>query len=198
MDRRITEIIEKYYPPGSIAHSIYMPHCTAVTDLALKIARLHPEFHADEEVVEFGGMLHDIGIFFTNAPEIGCYGELRYLAHGYKGRELLEKEGLPLIAPCCERHIGVGISIEDINKYNLPLPKRDMMPQTIEEKIVCYADKFYSKSADNLHQPKPLEKVKKSINKYGEDKWKIFEGMMETFGIDFIYPQKPNLHSGKF
>ena len=62
-----------------------------------------------------------------------------------------------------------------------------MTPQTIEEKIICYADKFYSKSASNLLLPKPLNKVKKSISKYGEDKWIVFEGMMEMFGIDLIY-----------
>ena len=148
---------------------------------------MHPQLHADNEVVEFGGMLHDIGILYTDAPEIGCFGDLPYIAHGYIGRELLEKEGLPMIAPICERHIGVGISTEDIEKRHLPLPKRDMTPQSIEEKIICYADKFYSKSASNLLLPKPLDKVKKSISKFGEDKWKVFEGMMELFGTDFIY-----------
>ena len=187
MNQRIIEIIEKYYPPGSIGYKIYLRHCTAVTELALKIARAQPQLKADEEVIEFGGMLHDIGIFFTNAPEISCFGELPYLAHGYMGRELLEKEGLSHIAPVCERHIGVGISLEDIKNYNLPVPLRDMTPQTIEEKIICYADKFYSKSADNLLLPKPLKKVKKSVSKYGEDKWRIFEGMIVLFGTDFIY-----------
>jgi len=186
MNRRIIDIIEKYYP-GSIGYNIYLPHSQAVKELALKIARSHPQFHADEDVIEFGGMLHDIGIFYTDAPEIGCFGDLPYIAHGYKGRELLEKEGLPLIAPICERHIGVGISLEDIEKHHLPLPKRDMTPQTIEEKIICYADKFFSKSADDLLLPKPLEKVKKSVSKYGEDKWKVFEEMMGFFGTDIIY-----------
>lgn len=187
MNPRILEIIEKYYPPESLANSIYMPHCQAVTELALKICRKNPQLNADEEVIEFGGMLHDVGIFYTYSPEIGCFGNLPYIAHGYKGRELLEKEGLSIIALICERHIGVGISLEDIEKYNLPLPKREMTPQSIEEKIICYADKFYSKSTKNLIIPKPLDKVKKSISKYGSDKWNVFEGMMEMFGTDFIY-----------
>lgn len=186
MDKRIIEIIEKYYPPGSIRHNIYIQHCRAVTDLALKIARKHPELQADGEIIEFGGMLHDIGIFYTDAPEIGCYGELPYIVHGFKGRELLEKENLPLIAPFCERHIGVGITLEDIKTRKLPLPLRDMTPQTIEEKIICYADKFFSKSADNLLLPKPMHKVKKSISKYGEEKWKTFEEMIEMFGTDYF------------
>lgn len=189
MNPRILEIIEKYYPPGSVSYSIYLPHSRVVTDLALKIARMYPQFHADEEIIEFGGMLHDVGILFTDSPEIGCFGDLPYIAHGYKGRELLEKEGLPAIAPVCERHIGVGISIADIEMHNLPLPKREMTPKSIEEMIICYADKFYSKSAKNLLQPKPLHKVKKSISKYGEDKWKVFEGMMDMFGTDYIYSE---------
>jgi uncharacterized protein len=187
MNARILEIVEKYYPPGTFGYSIYLPHSQVVTELALRIALMYPQFDADEEIIEFGGMLHDVGILFTNSPEIGCFGDLPYIAHGYKGRELLEKEGLTRIAPICERHIGVGISLEDIIVHNLPLPKRDMTPQTIEEIIICYADKFYSKSARNLLIPKSLDKVKRSISKYGVDKWKLFEGMMEKFGTDYIY-----------
>ena len=184
---QILQIIEKNYPIGSLRHKIYVPHCQAVTELALKIAMAHPELKADKEMLLFGGMLHDIGIRFTDAPDIGCFGPLPYIAHGYKGRELLEKEGLVQIAPVCERHIGVGISLEDIKKNNLPVPLRDMTPQSIEEKIICFADKFYSKSAANLLQPKPIEKVRKSIRKHGEDKWKIFDEMMELFGTEHVY-----------
>jgi uncharacterized protein len=187
MNEQIAKIINKHYPSGSLANRIYVPHCMTVTELALKIARTHPELKADEEILLFGGMLHDIGIKFTDAPDIGCFGSLPYLAHGYKGRELLEKEGLAHIAPVCERHIGVGITVADIKNNNLPVPLRDMTPQTIEEKIVCYADKFFSKSASNLLVPKPLHKVQKSIRKYGEGKWKVFEEMMEIFGTDQVY-----------
>jgi uncharacterized protein len=183
----INRIIEKYYTPGSLAHSIYVPHCRAVTELALKIARSRPGLGADEKVLEYGGMLHDIGICITNAPEIGCFGDLPYIHHGYLGREILEKEGLELIAPVCERHIGVGITLEDIMKNQLPLPHREMVPLTIEEKIVCYADKFFSKSSKNLFEPKPIEKIKKSISKYGPEKWRIFEEMMQRFGTEHIF-----------
>jgi len=47
MNKHITEIIEKHFPPGSLGHRIYVPHCRAVTELALKIARKHPELQAD-------------------------------------------------------------------------------------------------------------------------------------------------------
>ena len=182
--KRIIEIIERYYEPGSLAHGIYLPHCRAVTDFALKIARAHPALGADEEILEYGGMLHDIGIFLTHAPDIGCFGDLPYIAHGYKGRELLEKEGLPHIAPVCERHIGVGISLKEIIERQMPLPHREMLPVTIEEKIICYADKFYSKSKKDLSEPKTLEKIKKSLSKHGAEKWVLFEQMHGMFGME--------------
>ncbi|MBP7679273.1 MAG: HD domain-containing protein [Bacteroidales bacterium] len=187
MDPLIFKIIEEFYPPGSLRNRIYVPHCQAVTTLALKIALSNPGLNADEQYIQFGGMLHDIGIFYTETPDFGCYGRLPYLAHGYMGRELLEKKGLKDIAPVCERHIGVGITIEEIKQNNLPLPVRDMVPQTIEEKIICYADKFFSKSASNLSQPKPLDKVKRSIRKYGDTKWDVFEEMMNLFGTESVY-----------
>lgn len=181
------KLIEKYYLPGSLRYKIYLPHCTAVKDLSLKIAKAHPSMGVDLVKLELGAMLHDIGIYLTDAPDIGCFGSLPYIAHGFKGRELLEKEGLPEIAPVCERHIGVGITIKDIDERNLPIPRRDMTPQTIEEKIICYADKFFSKSSSDLTVPKPLEKVQKSIRKHGDSKWLVFEEMMEMFGIEIVY-----------
>lgn len=189
MDPLIYKIIEEFYPPGSLRHRIYLPHCQAVTSLALKISLANPELKADEQYIQYGGMLHDIGIFYTDTPDFGCFGRLPYLAHGYMGRELLEKKGLKVIAPVCERHIGVGITIDDIQQNHLPLPVRDMTPQTIEEKIICYADKFYSKSVSNLTQPKPLDKVKRSIRKYGDAKWNVFEEMISLFGTELVYKE---------
>jgi uncharacterized protein len=193
--KNYADIIIKYYPPGSLRHKIYVPHCRAVADLAIRIAKAHPEWGIDLEKLEATAMLHDIGIFLTDAPDIGCFGDLPYLAHGYKGRELLEKEGFQDIAPVCERHIGVGLTINDIIRNNLPLPKREMMPVTLEEKIVCFADKFFSKSKKNLAEPKPMEKVKKNISKYGPEKWKIFEGMIEMFGLEMVYSSGANTNS---
>lgn len=43
-----------------------------------------------------------------------------------------------------------------------------MTPQSIEEKIVCYADKFYSKS-NNLTEMKSFERALRSVSKYGDE-----------------------------
>ena len=91
-------------------------------------------------------MLHDIGIFYCNAPNIHCHGTHTYIEHGYLGAELLRNEGFPKHALVAERHTGTGITIEQIIREDLPIPERDYCPQSIEEKIVCYADKFYLKA----------------------------------------------------
>jgi uncharacterized protein len=127
-------------------------------------------------------MLHDIGIFLTNEPKIGCNGDKTYICHGYLGREILEKEGFPKHALVCERHVGVGLTVKDIEEKHLPVPKRDMMPVSIEEQIICFADKFFSKDSNFLLKEKPLERVRNSIAKFGEEKIRKFDDWLKVFG----------------
>jgi uncharacterized protein len=188
MTQDITDyILEKYYPINELAYQILYPHSVNVCNLALKIAEQNKHLNPDFAYIRVAAMLHDIGILKTDAPGIGCFGLLPYIAHTYSGREILEKEGLSEIATICERHIGVGITIKDIKRDNLPLPLRDMTPQSIEEKIICYADKFYSKNPKKLHQIKPISKILRKIEKYGTEKEKVFRGFMELFGHKYIY-----------
>lgn len=183
----VTQIINKYYDPGSQAYKYFYTHVVKVTELSLKIAHHNPHLSIDLNYVIQGAMLHDIGIIKTDAPEIGCHGKHPYIAHTYLGRELLESEGLSEIAPICERHVGIGLSIKDIKDSGFELPLRDMKPITIEEKLICYADKFYSKSEKHLTVAKSPEKIRKKILKYGEDKLDDFECLVDLFGIDYIY-----------
>ncbi len=142
------EVIDKYYPPGTPRRVIYLSHCKAVAGLAMEIAeRKNLPLEADD--VWSAAMLHDIGIFLTDAPSIGCTGTEPYIRHGILGAELLRREGMPESwARVAERHTGAGITIEDIDIQSLPLPRRDYVPETLLERLVCYADKFYSKSGD--------------------------------------------------
>ena len=137
-------MISKYYKPGSKAYDIIYGHCRCVTDKALLIAQNHPELNPDLIFIEEAAMLHDIGIFMTNAPKIYCFGDYPYLAHGYLGRELLTGLGFPEHGLVCERHTGVGITKEEILERSLPLPLRDLIPETVEEQIISFADKFSS------------------------------------------------------
>lgn len=140
------EIILKYYQEDSDLFKILYSHSQQVRDKALDVAKRHPELCLDTQFVNEAAMLHDIGIFLCNAPSIKCFGTHEYIEHGYLGAELIWNEGLPRHALVCERHTGIGLSLQVIVAQKLPLPQRDMQPLSMEEKVICYADKFYSKS----------------------------------------------------
>ena len=175
------DIIQKYYGSHTEAYRILVEHSRNVTDKAIEIARAHPEMQLDLSFIEEAAMLHDIGVFLCHAPDIGCHGEAEYICHGYLGADLMCKEGYPRHALVCERHTGTGISLEMIEKQKLPLPCRDMQPQSMEEQLICFADKFFSKT--KLEHEKPIEKIRQSLGKYGEacvlrfnDWYKLFLG----------------------
>lgn len=173
------QIISKYYQPGSDLHEILVVHSEMVRDKALECIRRRG-LEVDKDFVAEAAMLHDIGIFRCNAPDICCRGTLPYICHGIEGRKILEAEGLPRHALVCERHTGAGLTIEDILSQQLPLPHRDMTPQSLEEKLICYADKFYSKSG-NPKEEKSLERVRKSMAKFGPDSLARFDALHALF-----------------
>lgn len=174
-------IINKYYTPGTPLHHILTTHSRSVADKALEICRRHPELHLDPTFVEEAAMLHDIGIFKTHAPGIECYGTEPYICHGTIGAELMRAEGYPRHAWVCERHTGAGLSLEQILRENLPVPHRDLLPVTLEEQLVCYADKFYSKT--HLDREKTIEQARKSLLKFGEEGVKRFDRWTELFRL---------------
>jgi len=176
------KIIEKYYSTDSRAYYLLVHHSRKVTEKALEVAQKVSHLHPDRKFIEEAAMLHDLGIFLTDEPGLGCYGKTAYLCHGYLGRELLEKEGYPLHGFVCERHVGVGITAGEIRQKNLPLPNRDMIPLSLEEQIVCFADKFFSKDEEFLFIEKPIEKVRQGIAHFGDEKLRIFDDWLEMFG----------------
>lgn len=172
------KLINTYYPEAE-AREILVKHSRCVADKALEIAKRHPELELDTAFLEEAGMLHDIGVFLTHAPAIGCHGEAPYLCHGYLGADLMRKEGFPKHALVCERHTGAGISLLDIEMSSLPLPHRDMIPVSMEEQVICFADKFFSKT--KLGTEKSVEKARKSISRYGGDGLVRFDKWCELF-----------------
>jgi uncharacterized protein len=173
-------LITKYYKPKSKAYQILFGHSRSVADKALKIAMNHPELNPDLIFLEEASLTHDIGIFMTNAPDLYCFGDYPYLCHGYLGCELLTSLGFPEHGLVCERHTGVGISKEEIIEKKLPLPYRDLLPETVEEQIIAFADKFYSKSGDILKE-KSLQEVRKSVSKFGKHNIARFNEWCDLF-----------------
>lgn len=179
------KIIDKYYPEGTRLRDIYLRHCHSVARLALKI-NSDRQLGLEPSLVEAAAMLHDIGIFLTDAAGIDCHGKEPYIRHGILGAELLRSEGMPEdIARIAERHTGAGITEEDIREMNLPLPAGDYMPVTQLERLICYADKFYSKT--RLDSPKPLEAVRASMLRHSPATLARFEALHSEFSPDKIH-----------
>ena len=178
------KLIDKYYGNYPALREVLVTHSRQVADRALSIIDRHPEWEkeglVDRQFVEEAAMLHDIGIIFCDAPKIHCRGQHKYIEHGYLGAELLRAEGLPKHALVAERHTGTGITIEQVEREELPSPERDYCPQSLEEKIICYADKFYSKS--HLGEEVDINKIKYNIWKYGHDAFVRWQELVELMG----------------
>ena len=172
-------IIKKYYKEGTKIYDIYMSHCSDVTHKVLDIVNKHPELAVDVMFLEEATMLHDIGIFRTNSHRIACEGDMPYICHGYLGNEILVSEGYPKHGLVCERHTGTGLSLETIIQRGLPIPHRDMRPKSLEEKIICFADKFYSKS--QLGKEKSVKQIRQNLKRNDWHQVQIFDEWCDLF-----------------
>ncbi|HLC66086.1 MAG TPA: HD domain-containing protein [Candidatus Nanoarchaeia archaeon] len=121
------------YATADEAITIILAHSRRVAEIALRYARRIPGI--DLNFIECAALLHDIGRF--QCPP----GSLQSIQHGMIGAEILRQEGMEeRYALICERHIGAGITVEDIQQQRLDLPLRNFSPRTREEKIIAHAD----------------------------------------------------------
>jgi len=107
-------------------------HCKAVSALAVKIAKACEKkgLNVDIKLVQVGALLHDIGRSKTHNVD-----------HVVVGAEIARTLNLPeSVVSIIERHAGGGITINEARKLGWPV--KSYRPQTLEEKIVTYADKL--------------------------------------------------------
>ena len=142
-------ILDKYYPSENELRRILLTHSRQVADRCLQIAKAHPELRLDTSFLEEAAMLHD------------------------------RQEGWERHALVCERHTGTGLSKEDIEQQQLPLPHQDYMPVTLEEQVVCYADKFYSKTHPGSERT--VVDAMRSLEKFGWDGVRRFQKWVDMF-----------------
>ncbi len=192
----VYDIIDSYYKENGPLRTILLTHSRQVADKALALAAQHPTLPIDRRFVLTAALLHDIGIIRCDAPMICCFGAEPYLRHGICGAQMLLHDGwekhfpLSLLqrwARVCERHTGTGFTREEIIARRLPLPARDYLPVSIEERLICYADKFFSKTqlvgaaATDTTGEKTIEQVLRGMRKYSYDSYQRFLRLHETF-----------------
>ena len=126
-------------------------HSIRVAEKAIEIADNITKAVVDKQLVEIGALIHDIG---------------RSKTHGFKhaliGGKILKEMGFPNgLARICETHILGGLDEEDASEIGLP--RNDYIPQTLEEKIICLADKLIAGTKEVTIE----ERFQKWFSKYG-------------------------------
>ncbi len=127
-------------------------HSLKVADKAIDLAEKIKLKEIDMNLIEIGGLLHDIG---------------RCKTHGFKhaliGAKIIREKGLgERLARICETHILGGLDKEDAKQVGLP--ERDFLPQTLEEKIICLADKYIAGTKEVSIE----QRFEKWFSKYGK------------------------------
>ena len=113
-----------------------LSHCIAVADLALETAtKLEGKgLKINMQLVEAGALLHDLGRSKNHTVD-----------HAIVGAQIAKEIGLPdPVINIIKRHVGAGITAEEA--IGLGWPKDNYTPQTLEEKVVSYADKLIDQS----------------------------------------------------
>ena len=181
------EILNHFYQGENELLTLLIKHSQQVKEKALQILK-NSGLDLDTQLIATGAMLHDTGIIRCHAPGILCHGELPYIAHGITGAEMLRQYAkcrdidLEPFARISERHTGSGLTADEIKISGLPLPAQDLLPETPEEKLICLADKFFSKSGDMAE--KDLPDVRRSMVKFGTGPLARFDALCREFKLD--------------
>lgn len=136
-------------------NSNVLRHVLKVSEVAKDLAdRVESKGHrVNKKLVAAGALLHDIGRAVTHD-----------VPHGVIGGQIVRRRKLDeRLAKIVERHVGAGISEEEAAK--LKLGTVNLIPETLEEKIVCYADKL----VDSDKKIEFTETLKHFKEKLGEE-----------------------------
>ena len=138
-------------------------HSVKVAEKALEIAyRTNKDL--DFEFVGRGALFHDLGKARTHEIE-----------HGRIGAEMGNALGLPeRINAVMEKHIRGGFTQEEAKELNLPV--KDYTLQTLEERIIIYADRLVDiitedvvSIAEEIEAEEHFEEILRTIPKYGKN-----------------------------
>jgi uncharacterized protein len=184
---KVEALLYKYFGENEQGLHIVLEHSRLVATKAVTVAQSLSLPAEELSFIEEAALLHDIGVCRVSAPDIGCHGELPYICHGVIGADILNCEGLPRHALVCERHIGVGLTIDDIRHQGLPLSERPMVPVSRAERIVAFADLYFSKRPDSPINERTVAEVRAALQRFGGEKVAIFD----TWLAEFTAPHFP-------
>jgi uncharacterized protein len=181
--------LHKKYAPSERAFELIFTHSVIVKEIAEDIVK-KKNLKVNSDLLAVGALIHDIGTYKLINTE-GKFDTNEYIMHGILGYEILKDEGYSeVICRFTTNHTGVGITKEEIIKNNLPLPPKDYLAESLEEKLIMYSDKFHSK----VPQFNSVASLLEYIKVYGEEKIKKVNELITKFGIPDIeiYAKKYN------
>ena len=171
------EALHRKYAPSEKVFDLVYAHCRIVWEIAEQLMN-GKSLHINLPLLQAGALLHDIGAYKFITGK-GIFDEKNYIRHTIEGFLILKNEKLPeelcLIA---KNHIGVGITKNEIEQNDLPLPSIDLIAETNEEKLIMYADKFHSKNS----QFNTFESYRIYISRFGKEKVEKFDELEKLFG----------------
>ncbi|WP_371805762.1 HD domain-containing protein [Candidatus Lokiarchaeum ossiferum] len=137
-----------------LSHNI-INHELAVMRKARDIAHNITKISVDIELIKIGAIMHDIGRCKTHGMQ-----------HGPVGGDIIRSLGLSeKLARIAERHSMAGITPQEAEMFDLP--DRCLMPESIEEKIVCLADKYHTGTIKVTIE----QRFQRWIDKFGENEF---------------------------
>ena len=177
-ESEITALHKKHAPSEDVFKHVYN-HCLAVTKIAEQIMAAN-DYDIDEELVKAGCMLHDIGTSILIQPEDQI--SVNYANRGVAGAQVLKDEGLPKsLCDVVEHHVGHGLTAEHIKETYMPLPHRNLTPETTEERLVNYASKLHARI--DTPQFNSVESYRKFVTDIGNEYYITdFESLVKEFG----------------
>jgi uncharacterized protein len=147
-------------------------HMEAVCQFAVEMAEdcRRRGYKINVQLVEIGALLHDIGRARTHSVH-----------HAMAGAEIAKKIGLPeQVIRIIKRHVGGGITQKEARK--LGWPKDIYTPETLEEKIVSYADKLIE-GARRVPINRTIEELSQELPPSAIERiWTLHEEMLTLIG----------------
>jgi uncharacterized protein len=161
-------LLHKKYAQGTYKEKwveLVWTHSNIILEIALKIAEnLESEkvILINIELLAKGTLLHDIGVYQCYDEDLNPDKKLKtYINHGFIGAEIIKSENFSeSVSRFAITHTATGLTKEDVERENLPYEKIDYIPITLEEELLCYADKFHSKYPAFSSYEKVLEQIK--------------------------------------
>lgn len=169
--------LHKKLAPDEKSFDLIFTHSVIVCEIACTLIK-NNKLDIDVELVEAGALLHDIGTY--SLYQHGSFDKENYITHGIRGYEILKNENYPeQLCRIASNHTGTGITRQMIKELNLPMPENDYVANTVEERLVMYADKFHSKT------PKfnTYDSYHKFSEQFGGKVTQRFEAMVNEFGL---------------